>query len=169
MRAWMLIAGLGVSLAACGATAGASEGIDGEAAGGKAAKASWSTFGGTFDASAPVVPIKDVLDAPANFVGKPLTVQGTVADVCQKAGCWMVLGDGARTLRVRMADHAFSVEKQGTGWTAQVQGEVVAKPLDAAMVEHLRSESGKPEAMPEVAATGGTVYELVATAVRMKP
>jgi hypothetical protein len=81
----------------------------------------------------------------------------------------MVLGDGARTIRVRMADHAFSVEKQGAGWTAQVQGEVVAKPLDAAMVEHLRSESAKPDAMPEAAAASGTVYELVASAVRMKP
>ncbi|MFM2161790.1 MAG: hypothetical protein RLZZ383_1302 [Pseudomonadota bacterium] len=169
MRGWMLIVGLGMALAGCGAVAGASEGVAGDAAGGKASKASWSTFGATFDASAPVVPVKDVLDAPAAYVGKSVTVQGAVADVCQKAGCWMVLGDGARTIRVRMADHAFSVEKQGAGWTAQVQGEVVAKPLDAAMVEHLRSESAKPDAMPEAAAASGTVYELVASAVRMKP
>jgi len=136
---------------------------------GKATKPVWATFGAAFDAAASVVPVTAVLDSPATFEGKEVTVEGAVADVCQKAGCWMVLGDGARTIRVRMADHAFSVEKQGAGWTAQVQGKLVAKPLDAAMVEHFKSESAKPEVMPESGVAGGVVYELVATSVRMKP
>ncbi len=129
----------------------------------------WQTFGEPFGVSEAVM-ASTVLDAPADFLGKKLTVEGRVADVCQKAGCWMVVTDGsARTMRVRMKDHGFAVAKDATGATARVHGEVVAKRVDPKEVAHFEGEAAKPEVMPEGdLAAGTTTYELVASAVQIK-
>lgn len=126
----------------------------------------WKTYGGAWE-EGPVVPVKTVLDSPATYAGKTLTVEGEVSDVCQKKGCWMVVSDGTRTMRVTMKDHAFGVDMQGTGAKAQIHGELVAKAVDPKTVEHYKSEAAKPELTPELAAGDGPSYELVATTVRM--
>ena len=117
-----------------------------------------------------VVTAASVLAAPADFVGRPLSVEGRVADVCQKAGCWMVVTDGDKTMRVRMKDHAFSVAKDSTGKTCRVQGEVVALDVDPDTIAHFKGESAKPEVMPEndLPEDAKVTYELVASAVRMQ-
>ena len=43
-----------------------------------------------------------IADADA-FAGKSVTVEGTVREVCQNAGCWLTLADGqGRTVRVEV-------------------------------------------------------------------
>ena len=128
----------------------------------------WSTFG------APVtgrteVPARELLAEPAAFVGKELVVTGRVADVCSKAGCWMVIAEGDQTMRVRMKDHGFSVAKDGAGSDCRVQGTVVAIEVDPETVAHFEGESRKPGLMPEKRAEGGMVYELVASGVALRP
>jgi hypothetical protein len=108
----------------------------------------------------------DVMADPAKFAGAPVHVTGRVADVCQKAGCWMVLAEGDKTLRVTMKDHSFSVAKDGAGAQCEIEGTLVAKEVDADTVAHLEGESAKPEMMPEKGKVGETVYELVATGVK---
>ena len=103
------------------------------------------------------------------FLDKTLVVEGRVADVCQKAGCWMVIEDQGRTMRITMKDHAFSVAKDGAGSDCQVHGTVIQKALDPETVAHLESESVNVEAMPEKKAEDGQVYEIVASGVRMRP
>ena len=150
------------------APSGAVEGVDqGEAP--EAADPSWDAFG-TVEQEGDVVAVAALLDDPASFVGKSLAVDGRVADVCQKAGCWMVVTDGARNMRVRMKDHAFSVAKDGAGRDCRVHGEVVALEVDPETVAHFESESAKPEVMPEAALPedAKVTYELVASAVKLK-
>ncbi len=108
-----------------------------------------------------------LLDDPAAQVGKTIKVEGRVADVCQKAGCWMVISDENRTMRVLMKDHEFSVAKDGTGAWATIEGTVVEKANDKAEAEHYASEAAKPELGPEATA-GEKKFELVATAVELK-
>jgi hypothetical protein len=132
-------------------------------------KAEWETYGTELGVSE-VVQAKAVLDAPNDFVGKPLTVVGEVADVCQKAGCWMVVTDGDnRSMRVRMKDHGFAVAKDCTGAQARVQGEVIEKKIERKEVEHFASEAAKPDAAPDKDMQEGEVtYELIASAVQIK-
>lgn len=123
-------------------------------------------YGAEF-AVAEVTPASALLDDPASFVGKSVRVEGRVAEVCQKAGCWMVIAEGDKSMRVLMKDHAFAVDKQGSGRDCQVEGVVTTRELDPEWVEHLASESEKPGEMPEKKAEGNLVYELTATGVRM--
>jgi hypothetical protein len=122
-------------------------------------------FGAEFTVANSITAV-EVLADPAKFAGAPVHVTGRVADVCQKAGCWMVLAEGDETLRVTMKDHEFSVAKDGAGAQCEIEGTLVAKEVDAKTVEHLEGESAKPEIMPEKGKIGETVYELVATGVK---
>jgi hypothetical protein len=133
------------------------------------AKTEWDAFG-TLSETGEVMSAAALLDDPAPHVGKTLAVEGRVADVCQKAGCWMVVTDGDRNMRVRMKDHGFAVAKDGTGRDCRVHGEVVEIEVDPATVAHFKSESAKPEEMPEAALPedAKVTYELIASAVQLK-
>lgn len=130
-----------------------------------AAGADWKTFGTAFTVSA-ATPVKDLLDAPQGSVGKVVRIEGTIVDTCQKKGCWMVMSDGARQIRVMTKDHAFGVDTNSTGLWADVEGTVIEKAHDAEEAAHLASEAARPELMPEKA--GAPTYQLVATAIRTR-
>ena len=101
----------------------------------------WTAYGTPFSTETTVTPAATLLASPADFVGKSVRVEGRVADVCQKMGCWMVIADGDQSMRVLMKDHAFAVDKQGASRTCQIDGIVEAKPIDPKTVEHFESES----------------------------
>lgn len=48
--------------------------------------------------------------------------QGTVKQVCQRKGCWMVIADGEIFARVLFKGPGFSVPKMSSGNTAIVYG-----------------------------------------------
>jgi hypothetical protein len=138
-----------------------------DAAAAEAPADGWTSFGAPVDAST-VVPAATLLADPKSYVGQNLVVSGRVADVCTKAGCWMVIAEGEETMRIRMKDHAFAVAKDGAGSDCRVQGEVVEIQVDPATVAHFESESRKPEMMPEKPGKS-VVYEMVAAGVEFKP
>ena len=127
----------------------------------------WTSYGGELDINA-AIPAATLLSAPQDYVGQQVVVEGRVADVCQKKGCWMVLADGDQTMRVTMKDHGFTVDMNGTGGDCQIMGTVLQKEVDAETVAHYASESKNADAMPEPA-EGGQTFEIEATAVRMRP
>ena len=63
----------------------------------EAAKA--QDFGAPF-AIEEVTQAKAVFDNPEGFVGKTVRVEGSVRDVCQKMGCWMVISEGDKSMRI---------------------------------------------------------------------
>lgn len=127
--------------------------------------AAWKNFGSPFTVGA-AVPVKAVLDAPAESVGKVVRIEGTIVDTCQKKGCWLVMSDGARQIRVMTKDHAFGVDTNSTGLWADVEGTLIEKPHDAEEAAHIASEAARPELMPEKA--GQSTFQLVATSIRTR-
>ncbi len=121
----------------------------------------YTHFGDAFSVEESVKAVELLAD-PGSFSEAPILVEGTVVDVCQKAGCWMVLSDGSKQIRVTMKDHGFSVAKDGTGSWARVQGTLKPIDLDPERVEHLEGESERPDVMPEKT---GQTWEIVATGV----
>lgn len=109
-----------------------------------------------------VVSADRLLADPAAFAANPILVEGEVVDVCQKAGCWMVMSDGTQTIRVVMKDHGFAVAKDGAGSKAKVEGSLINREPDAERTAHLEGESLRPDLVPEKA---GQRWELVATSV----
>ena len=126
-------------------------------------------FGAAFTTEQ-VLPVATLLADPASYVDRTLRIEGRVADVCQKAGCWMVLTDGERSVRILMKDHSFAVAKDAAGSIAQVEGVLTAKTVDPEEAAHFESESANREAIPEAdAEPGGLIYELIASAVALSP
>lgn len=111
--------------------------------------------------------VKGLLANAPSYVGKTVQVEGRITDVCQKAGCWMVLTEEDQIMRVTVKEHGFSVDKNGAGATAVCEGTIVEVPPDPETVAHYQSEAKEKDAIPEAQTTGAT-YQLVATAVQIR-
>ena len=122
-------------------------------------------FGAPF-AIEEVTKAKAVFDNPDGFVGKKVRVEGSVSDVCQKMGCWMVISEGEKSMRITTKDHKFFVAKDGAGSKCHIEGEVIARELDPERTAHFESESSKDAPIPEKEAKDNKTYEIVATSIR---
>lgn len=89
------------------------------------------------------VDLDQVLKDPGKYSGKLVRLSGTISDVCKKKGCWMILGEGERSVRVKFEDYAFFVPKDSASKQAVVEGTLEAVELSDEEVEHLASEAGK--------------------------
>lgn len=118
----------------------------------------WQHFGVDFSLPSTATMTCDTLlaELPAHL-NQTVRVTGRVADVCQTQGCWMVLAPingGTQAIRVTMKDHSFSIDKQGKGREAELEGVVVAKV----------SEDGAADAQ----AAEDLGYQIVASTVRLR-
>jgi hypothetical protein len=75
-------------------------------------------------------------------VGQTLAVRAPAAEVCQHKGCWMVLTEGSRSIRVTFRDYAFFVPKDIAGKTVVVEGVLSRRLLSADEAKHFDEESG---------------------------
>ena len=81
-------------------------------------------------------------------VGRMLAVQARAAEVCQSKGCWMVLAEGVRSIRVTFQDYAFFVPKDIAGKTVVVEGVLSRRLLSADEAKHYADESGAGATSP---------------------
>jgi len=131
----------------------------------QSAQVDWDLFGQDF-VDGKTLPLADAVARGPELLGQTVTVEGRVSEVCQKAGCWMVLSDDDLHVRIYMKDHAFSVDKGGAGRTGLVHGVLGQRQVDADEVAHYADETREGGVVPEKAAEGPT-YEIVASAVRL--
>ncbi len=89
--------------------------------------ASFDVFGSEFD-QADSIPVQNVASSPADFLGEPVKVSGTITEVCQGRGCWMTLQvSDAQMVRIVMPrdennNYLFTLDKGMSGRRAIVQG-----------------------------------------------
>ena len=73
-------------------------------------------FGETVDKTV-VIPVSQLLQQPANYLDKEVTISGTVDSVCSKQGCWMKFSTDDATLpfriKVRDGDMVFPLSAKG--------------------------------------------------------
>jgi hypothetical protein len=81
-------------------------------------------------------------------VGQTLAVKAPAREVCQNRGCWMVLTEGARSVRVTFVDYSFFVPKDIAGKTVVVEGVLSRKLLSADEAKHYAEESASGAAAP---------------------
>lgn len=119
------------------------------------------------------VSVADLLASPEQYVDKVVRVEGTVAGVCPRAGCWMDLksADGSREVRVKVEDGVIVFPVTAKGRKASAEGTFVKVEAPATADEHavMHAAEGKapapePGAKPVmtarylVRATGAIVY-----------
>jgi hypothetical protein len=84
-----------------------------------------SHFGADF-VGARSADITEVMSSPRTFAGKRVRVRGFVTDVCKNSGCWLVVSDGERQMKVTIKNHAFSVPADIQGERVIVEGVVTS-------------------------------------------
>jgi hypothetical protein len=116
-------------------------------------------FGAPLSAQGELVDVATLLADPAPYLQRNLKCRGTVARVCQAAGCWLELraaADGSG-LRVPMAGHAFFVPQDIVGQVAVVEGRLSARELAETERAHLTGEGLKATGPLFLEATGVVV------------
>jgi hypothetical protein len=75
-----------------------------------------------------------------------IKLTGTIADVCQKKGCWMNmnLGDN-QIMRVSFKDYGFFVPKDAAGKTVVIEGVAFHDTTSVADLQHYAEDAGKSE------------------------
>jgi|GEM_PF-1117116 len=128
-------------------------------------------FGPAFDTTASIA-VSEILRQPAAYVGKTVTVQGTVSEVCQKKGCWMQFKTDVAApvfrLKVRDGDMVFPLSARGK--TAYATGTLSVREMDLAETQdylaHRAEEQG--EAFDASKVKPLTIYQLAPVAVQIK-
>jgi uncharacterized protein YdeI (BOF family) len=122
-------------------------------------------FGAAFT-KAKIVTLAEVTANADKYHGKTVKLKGNIADVCQREGCWLVLSDGERTIRVKMKDHKFVVPKDSGKKVAMVEGVIEKQELSEEMARHYAEESaGKVD--PSTIKGPQVVVGMVATGVHI--
>jgi len=138
-----------------------------------------SQFGPATDTSN-AVSVEHILATPAAYVGKSVTVRGTVSEVCQKKGCWMQFKTDVTApvfrLKVRDGEMVFPISARGK--TAYATGLLSAKTMTLsetqAYLAHRAEEQGEATSglasTPSAASTVQplTIYQLVPESVTIE-
>ncbi len=90
------------------------------------------------------VSLEKALKDPTKYAGKMVRIEGVVVRSCKMEGCWAELASrkDAKSVRVKMKDHAFFIPLQSAGAKARVEGTFQVKTLSKAMVDHMIEEDG---------------------------
>jgi hypothetical protein len=86
-------------------------------------KATPKSFGDPITKGEPTT-LAEVVASPAKYANQEIRTEGVVKAVCQKAGCWMEIGDETSQAHIKMAGHRFVVPRSSSGRRAIVQGTV---------------------------------------------
>ena len=120
-------------------------------------------FGEAFT-EAKVVELEEVMSHVDKYSGKALKVEGKINDVCQERGCWLVVTDGKREMRVTFKGYAFFVPKDAAGKKVTLEGTVVKKTISEDHARHYAMES-KGKVDPSTIKGPQEVITMVATGV----
>lgn len=114
----------------------------------------------------PALTVNKIMSDPQAHLGKKLMVEGKIERVCPNRGCWMELVDksGETRMRITFKDYAFFVPTDSKGMNVKAEGELTAKKLDKAEVEHLTSEGAQIKTNADGTAN---IYSFVANGVEL--
>jgi hypothetical protein len=98
-------------------------------------------------------------EAPAE---RQVYARATVAQVCQKKGCFFVAQDGEAVARVTFLDYGFFVPTDSGGKEVTIVGKLSRKQLTEAQARHFAADLGQD---PDKVTGGRSEYSIVATSV----
>lgn len=104
--------------------------------------AAGEAFGKALPGGKPVA-ATTVLHHPEEFNGERVLLEGTVTEVCKVKGCWMVMAEGDRKMRVTFENYGFFVPKDCAGRRVRVEGAFNVKEISVADAKHYLEDAGK--------------------------
>lgn len=97
-------------------------------------------YGNWMEMTADTMNVTQAMNTPGTH-GKEVMIAGTIADVCQKKGCWLVVSDGTSQMRVTFKDYGFFVPTTSSGTNVVLQGVVTEEEIPEDMAKHYAEES----------------------------
>ena len=73
---------------------------------------------------APKVAAADLIERPKDFLGKTVTVEGTISEQCKTMGCFFFFRAGGNILRIELQQIAMNAPMR-EGHQARVEGQIV--------------------------------------------
>ena len=120
------------------------------------------TFGARLPEAGHAMALADLLADADRYLDREVKVTTSVAQVCQKKGCFFIAQDGGYTARVSFKDYGFFVPSDISGRTVTLAGELKSKDMSSEQAEHYNTDLGDESAFKP-----GPQYEIVATSVRV--
>lgn len=105
-----------------------------------------------------VTPVSAILDAPDQYLGKRVLVEGMIVEVCEKRGCWVDVASDREfeKIQIKVEDGVIVFPLSARGKQALVEGVVEELQLTyeeaVAAAEHRAEEQGvefDPASVPE--------------------
>ena len=128
-------------------------------------KAAGTTYGDGVQGAARVA-IADLMADPRAYEGKTVQVEGTVADVCPKRGCWFEMAgqEPGDKVRFKVQDGVMVFPMDAKGKHAVAEGVVVAQTLSLEdtrkYLEYQAKEYGKDDVDPASVTEPMTIIRL---------
>lgn len=122
-------------------------------------------FGAAVSDASPVA-ATTVLHHPEMYDGKTVVIEGTITEVCPKKGCWMMLRDGDREMRVTFKDYGFFVPLDCAGTKARIEGAFSITETSVEDARHYLEDAKKFDEAAKITAPVKTL-SLVATGVEL--
>ena len=93
----------------------------------------WYAFGGSGGksnrfgqgADSQVIPISAIQQAPEQYLGKTVTVDGAITKECPSSGCWWYLKDATGEIRANSFGNGFALPLHKEGRPIRTTGKVV--------------------------------------------
>lgn len=104
---------------------------------------------GTIITADDAVTMEELMPKMASTDSMPAKITGTVGEVCQKKGCWMMLVPaqaGQAEMRITFKDYAFFMPKDLTGKKVVLDGFAFVEMTSVDDLRHYAEDAGKPKA-----------------------
>ena len=86
------------------------------------------------------VSLKEALQRPAKYQDHNVLLEGKISDVCKMKGCWLMLSDGERAIRIKFENYSFFVPKDSRGKKVRAEGRLIQETLSEDMAHHYAAE-----------------------------
>ena len=113
------------------------------------------------------VPLSQLVGNFEKYKGQVVSFEATPKKVCEKSGCWMVLGDGKNQVRTLFKDYGFFVPQTILGKKVKVQGVMEKKEVSAATRRHYLKDAGASAEDIKKIVSGESQFQFTAEAVEI--
>jgi hypothetical protein len=127
----------------------------------------WRSYGDAITLKKPASFVK-ALKNKKQYGEKEILLEGTISEVCQNKGCWMVVDADKSHLRVEFKDYGFFVPWDSEGKKVRMQGIIHEKKVSAKSAEHMASEMKNPPVGKDNLEGEQTITVFTASAVAIK-
>src|SRR5262249_23077067 len=111
--------------------------------------------------------VTEVVEQIDKYDNKEVLVEGSIRDVCQNKGCWLIVSDGKKSMRVTFENYGFFVPKDSQSKKVALQGVFKRATLSEAKARHYNSEEKTPTVTPEDIKGPQNVITMVASGVKI--